>query len=155
MFTCQVCKGRFRTQRAFSSHLLQSNFCNDKISFIPFPSHEIENALITNNQETLNFTDNTLGNTDCMDEEYYSENNAQFNDICSFLSDSGNTITQGNFHYTADIIQEIKLLKILNDLGTPLYAYKTILKWARDAQMSNYSFDSKRKTYQQNIMLQD
>lgn len=46
---------------------------------------------------------------------------------------------------------EIKLLKLLNNLGAPLYAYNEIMNWAQKASMNNFDFDTKQKTYHQVI----
>ena len=53
--------------------------------------------------------------------------------------------------YFNEVIHEIKLLKILNDIGAPLYAYQIIMEWAHEAYLSNYKFDTQGKTYQQTI----
>jgi hypothetical protein len=53
--------------------------------------------------------------------------------------------------YQSKMIHEVKLLKILNDLGTPLYAYSTIMQWAYNANVSQYNFNTKNKTYHQVI----
>jgi len=50
-----------------------------------------------------------------------------------------------------DILHKIKLLKIINDIGTPLYAYKEIMEWAKDAYLSDYKFGSGQKSYKQTI----
>ena len=42
------------------------------------------------------------------------------------------------YHFSNDVYQEVKLLRLLDDIGTPLYAYKKIMEWAKDAYMSNY-----------------
>ena len=49
------------------------------------------------------------------------------------------------------ILHEINLLKILNNLGTPLYAYNYIIKWANNAHAAKFNFDTKYKTYHQLI----
>src|SRR5687768_7126587 len=55
------------------------------------------------------------------------------------------------FYHSNDIIHNIKLLKILNNIGTPLYAYKSLINWANEASLSNYKFDTPRKMNQQTI----
>jgi hypothetical protein len=55
------------------------------------------------------------------------------------------------YHFSNDEYQEIKLLKLLNDLGTPLYAYKLIIEWAKEAYLSKYSFDSQHTSHKQMI----
>ena len=55
------------------------------------------------------------------------------------------------YHFSNDDYQEIKLLKLLNDLGTPLYAYQKIMEWAKEAHMSNYNFDNQHTSHKQMI----
>ena len=94
-------------------------------------------------------------NTDDDNDESIDSNEIQLNyewDNDSILSsNTGTSIISNTFHCTDDIGNEVNLLKIINDLGAPLYAYELIMKWARESHLSNYSFDSKHKTYKQTI----
>ena len=68
------------------------------------------------------------------------------------MSIAEDNITENRtLHYSDNIVHEVKLMKIINKLGTPLYAYKQILDWAKEAQLSNYNFESQHGTYQQTI----
>ena len=42
--------------------------------------------------------------------------------------------------YTTDQKWTIELLKVLNDMNAPDYAFKSIMEWARDAHADGYSF---------------
>ena len=55
------------------------------------------------------------------------------------------------YHFSNNEFQEIKLLKLLNELGTPLYAYKLIMERAKDAHLSDYNFDSQHTSHKQII----
>ena len=46
---------------------------------------------------------------------------------------------------------EITLLKILNEIDAPLYAFEVIMDWARDAFCSGYKFNPVQRTYQTQI----
>lgn len=69
----------------------------------------------------------------------------------SSTTNSGCSITNNTFHHSSEIVHEIKLIKILTEIGAPLYAYKTLMEWAHKAQMSNFNFDTSHKTYQQTM----
>ena len=78
-------------------------------------------------------------------------------EVCSSNQDKDISISEDSceeirtLHYSDNIVHEVRLLKIINELGTPLYAYKTILGWAKEAQLFNYNFKSQHGTYQQTI----
>ena len=38
-------------------------------------------------------------------------------------------------------------MKLLNEIGAPLYSYKKIMEWAREAYLSDYKFDSPHTSY--------
>ena len=73
----------------------------------------------------------------------------EIDESCSITS--GETISKNTFHFSTDIVYEVKSLRILTSIGAPLYAYKTLMQWAHEASMSNYKFDTKNKMYQQTI----
>ena len=66
-------------------------------------------------------------------------------------SNSETSVILNSFYYTDNIANEINLLKIISDIGAPLYAYECIMNWLRKFYMSKYTFDSKLITYQQTI----
>ena len=47
------------------------------------------------------------------------------------------------------MLHEIKCLKILNELGAPLYAYNSIMKWAHEANADDFNLNTKAKTCHQ------
>ena len=55
------------------------------------------------------------------------------------------------YHFSNNEFQDIKVLKLLNEMGTPLYAYKIIMEWAKDAYLSNNIFDSQHTSHKQVI----
>jgi hypothetical protein len=42
---------------------------------------------------------------------------------------------------------ETNLLKLLTDMGAPLYGFQSVMEWAQDAQSSQYGFNPSNKTY--------
>jgi len=81
-----------------------------------------------------------------------------FNNESSDSSEDTNNFTKIHnsnsyqpYHFSNNEFQEIKLLKLLNELGTPLYAYKLIMEWAKDAHLSDYNFDSQHTSHKQII----
>jgi len=81
-----------------------------------------------------------------------NDSDTSHNDNDSIVSDnSGTDVITNTFHHSNNIANEIDLLKLIIDMGAPLYAYERIMKWAKESYMSKYTFDSKHKTYQQTI----
>ena len=56
-----------------------------------------------------------------------------------------------DFVYSNSTRVEVELLKLLNEICAPHYAYKVIMEWTADAYNSGYNFLPKCKTYQQKI----
>lgn len=150
MATCQFCNKRCKSQRALSLHYLKFAFCKAMICQLQNQNvqvsyqNTIQDHSIPINQNSDDDNDESIVSNE-IQLDYEWDNNS----ILS--SNSGTSIISNTFHYTDDIGHEVNLLKIINDLGAPLYAYELIMKWARDSHLSNYSFDSKHKTYKQTI----
>ena len=72
------------------------------------------------------------------------------NDNTSF-SEGGNYFEDEPVCFQNNILHEVKLLKFLNDFSAPLYAYSSIMKWAHDANILKYNFQTNNKTYHQVI----
>jgi hypothetical protein len=94
-----------------------------------------------------------LSNKHIESDEEEEHCNVPFNDEIedSITINSGKSISNNTFHYSNEIVHELKLLRILTDIGAPLYAYKTLMEWAHEAQMSKFNFNTSHKTYQQTI----
>ena len=149
LFTCPGCHSRFESNQALSTHQSKSFYCIDYITSAQHTSTLIP-QLNTNKDENKNNENMpTKENNDIPDNNFNFELDSNNNDSESI--NSGNSTSKQTFYYSNEIIHEIKLLKILMDIGAPLYAYQTIMEWAHEAYMSKYKFDTKRKTYQQTI----
>ena len=145
-FQCLACKKQFDTQRSLSLHLSKIYYCKTILNKLHYQySKDPYLNLKQHVQNRIQNNDNQCDN--CL--ESHNENLLNFeadNDSIE-SSNSGTTITSNPFHYTDKIVNEVNLLKIINDIGAPLYAYESIMKWARESYMSKYTFDSKYKTY--------
>jgi len=53
--------------------------------------------------------------------------------------------------YSKETKIETTLMKILLDLGAPLYGFKSIVKWAKSAKSLDYQFSPSSQTYQSHI----
>lgn len=149
ILTCSMCLNVFKSQRALSLHQSKSAFCNTTITrlrygsyFEPYPTIHRTQSHLTNYKSNEDKSQASIGENHHTF-QWESESNSSAN--------SGFTIVSNPFHYTNDIVHEINLLKIINDIGAPLYAYELIMKWARECYMSKYTFDSKHQTYDQAI----
>ena len=154
LYICPACQYPFSSNCALSLHQTKSIYCNDYIlssqhpqSDLPHKHENLEGELnysTNNNNNQLN--NNNLNCTDQLSDEQPLDD---IDDTCSV--DSGKSISSNLFHYTNEINHEIKLLKIITDIGAPLYSYELLMQWAHEAHMSSFKFDTKHKTYQQTI----
>ena len=55
------------------------------------------------------------------------------------------------FTFTNERRVEVSLLKVLNEIGAPLYAFKEIMAWAADAHHTNYNFTPEISTHEGQI----
>ncbi len=156
-YICLACKKQLNTQRALSLHLHHSTFCMDFAIYIsnmqaikstpnkPLPCEEVQ--MNPGTISNIQHDDNSLINS------YHSNDtptNNLDNDDFSLESENGN-ISSHHVCSKNELFHEVKLLKLLNNLGAPLYAYNSIVKWAADAQAEKFNFDTKYKNYHQII----
>jgi len=153
LYMCRACLKPYHNKRALSAHLANSMSCMEIFDSLPYQitgNTEINckrlssvnlkvnakpytsNQVVNNSQVTNNESDETL-------EEI---TNSPSMDECNSYQP---------YHFSNDKYQEIKLLKLLNNLGTPLYAYKLIMEWAKEAHLSNYNFDCQHTSHKQMI----
>lgn len=159
-YCCFVCYEYYPNKKALTMHINQSKFCNQIINNNYGNTSETKPSCITNeghnvlisskNHSTkdvtslssvLNYNNSNknrdtnnkgLDNFDNIDIEYTSNNNET-------------TI------YTSNLRHEIKLLKIINQLGIPLYGYKILIDWAQDICTSQNQFQPQHNKYHQAI----
>ena len=149
---CIACQTQYKNQRSLSLHLSNSKYCIQTLTNFQYQNlHSIQTKQSSMSNTTQSIKENLEHNTDD------NQSIQSSSEICSLNLDEDVSISKHSFeelrtlHYSDNIVHEVKLLKIINELGTPLYAYKTILDWAKEAQLSNYNFESQHGTYQQTI----
>ena len=153
---CIACQTEYNNQRSLSMHLSNSQYCVQMLT-------NFQNQIVN-----INHYKHSAANTASQNKQQHNDQNQEDNDEASNSTESCQTgdnehiesdasITVQSFaenqtlHFSNNIIHEIKLLQLVNELGTPLYAYKRILDWAKEAQLSNFNFESQHGTYQQTI----
>ncbi len=149
---CIACQMQYKNQRSLSLHLSNSQYCIQTLTNFQYQNvHSIQTKQSSISTSSQSIEENLEHNED--DNQSIQSSSEE----CSLNLDEDVSISKHSFeelrtlHYSNNIVHEVKLLKIINELGTPLYAYKTILDWAKEAQLSNYNFESQHGTYQQTI----
>ncbi len=162
---CIVCKESFTSQRGLSMHLLKAPYCVEMLhSFQNQSKYTCQASLIiqssydsTNNQQNQSLENMEDINIKKRKKEIEKNNNCifkrnQMNEESSLSNICDNNITEYQSSLLPNnVFHEVKLLKLLNDLGTPLYAYKHIMDWAKEAYISNFNFETKHTNYHQII----
>jgi hypothetical protein len=150
LYTCPGCQAPFSSNCALSLHHTKSLYCNNYIlSFHPpkyINPHSNENKVctqlnnITNNKNNKN-GDNNLDSTDT--DQLSNDHSCSEIDNASSIY-SGKSVDSNLFHYSNEIGYEIKLMKIITDIGAPLYSYKLLMQWAHEAcQISTLNQNTK------------
>jgi len=165
-YHCVVCKKPYASQRALSVHLAKLDYCmeykgnnnfhqNSKHQSIqpsldlniPFNKNESANTNLSSNEldDSLNHDTSALATTDNI---INTELDDMETDTC--YTKTGTICNkQALTCYQKNLLHEIKLLKNLNKLGAPLYAYSSIMKWAYEANVEEFNFNTQSKTYHQ------
>src|SRR5687768_7941194 len=133
IFVCPACKLQYKSNRALTTHQYQTPYCYHFITTLEGSSNQqvldITQSELTHLSDHTNATNST---NDYIHDKNMSINNNNSNESDENSEDDisieSNTFANINaFYQSNDIIHKIKLLKILNNIGTPLYAYKTLL----------------------------
>ena len=155
-FTCQACLNPFQNKRALSTHLASSLSCKLLLEGVPFQKMGDDD----NKQTLLNFFNSkhtafptkivAMTDSNQIVDNDSGELDKSIEEASAALSMEDDDSYEP-YHFSNDDYQEIKLLKLLNDLGTPLYTYQKIMEWAKEAHMSNYNFDNQHTSHKQMI----
>ena len=149
LYTCQSCLYPYPNKRSLYAHLSNSNFCTEAIESMHYPIRS-NTKIHDQTLSPINFNTKakTDDNTQSSDEIqiYDNESSDSSEDTKNSTKMHDSNIIEP-YHFSNNEFQEIKLLKLLNELGTPLYAYKLIMEWAKDAHLSDYNFDSQHTSY--------
>lgn len=166
-YSCLVCNKTFPSQRALSVHVTKSLFCIEfgKSKTFSISRPQLHIAPDQNLSTTFVKENNTAEMLQLQTSNDNPESNDNFDNFDDHISlketletstdnenmeqDDDNSKNVYKSGYIQNLQHEITLLKILNRIGTPLYAYNEIMKWAYNAHVANYKFDTKNKTYHQ------
>ena len=83
-----------------------------------------------------------------------NENESKFvapnenDNTCNSINDNASNI----FSFHNDDCVEGNLLELMLEIGAPNYAYKKIMKWAKDAFNTGYQFNPKASSYKSHVM---
>lgn len=154
LYTCQACLNPYQSKRALATHLANSLYCSD---FNANASFEIKGKLETYYHSLFSLAIKkgfVIDNKTEASEEIETEAEIESTDFVEEEPNAPGTDDTANhqtFFFTNNEFQEIKLLKLLNDIGTPLYAYKQIMDWAKDAHLSSYNFGGQYASHEKMI----
>jgi hypothetical protein len=81
------------------------------------------------------------GIIDADHDDEYDDNAYGWEDFCLVVKAPTVQLTHHSFMHTTDQKWTIDLLKVLDDMNAPDYAFGDILSWARGAHSANYSFN--------------
>jgi hypothetical protein len=162
---CFACLQPFSNAKSLTMHQNKSNYCktiirnklNDNVNDDNNNIKSVSNALsisycneINNFDSSLDNNYKTSGSTNLHHLQHTTPNQAlpiESNDTCN--GNQGFEYITTN--YTNNLCHEVKLLKIISQLGMPLYSYKTIMDWAQEINWSGSKFQPHNTTYQQAI----
>jgi hypothetical protein len=74
-------------------------------------------------------------------DDAFDENVNGWEDCCLVVKASAVSLTYHTFMHTTDHEWKVDVLKVLDDMNAPDYAFGNILAWARGASAAHYSFN--------------
>lgn len=164
-YTCIACNNSYASWRALSVHLAKLPQCRERCntrtikngSYLKFQKLFLKYVHVHNVPPIASAVDamnnenneNNNGNEKLNDHLEDTTNGIEDIDDDVFNTESGNLVDNEWICYQSKLIHEINLLKILNDISAPLYAYSTLMQWAYNAKVSQYNYDTKNITYHQ------
>ena len=104
---------------------------------------DISNLICKNDNSDI------LDNNILVDNDEISHNTPQNEKVTELNEVILNTTTAFSFHN--DDCIENNLLKIMQDIGAPNYAFKKIMNWAKDAFDTGYKFNPRYTNYKSQI----
>ena len=144
LFKCLACKKIFDSTRGLSLHTSALSYCLEISQLIQksitlLPGNKLSNVATIQPTTHADFDNET-------EEKFLSDNSNDKPNI-TYDNDNIDESTNQAFYFSQDLFYEVKLMKLLNEIGAPLYSYKNIIKWAREAYLSDYKFDSPHTSY--------
>jgi hypothetical protein len=147
----------FKSRRAYSGHLTHHETCRTYAANL---GNTNQNYASLDGQVTLNMDDlaeeASLRSSVSSIGGLYGDPDAHSDDNTSILHSPGSTSNDlGNqartcriphLPYTNSRRVEVDLLRTLEEMQTPLYAYQRIMEWASDAHDTGYTFRPKAET---------
>jgi hypothetical protein len=117
-----------------------------------------DNKILTKDTDILeslsesNMSDNCSYKSDINIKEVMNMNNTDDSiDEHEIVDNDKNCFDDTTLMYNNNLCHEIQLLKIINQLGMPLYSYKKIINWAQEVCASQHQFQPQNTTYGQAI----
>lgn len=141
MYKCGNCSRYFDSSKGLSLHWYHHSECRE--SHIPLSIQDPTcciNSSFNKRQKTKQTNDSNIQDNPYHDYIYDQRtvyDNEDENIDC--------------FVYSNNSRVEVSLLKIINEIGAPHYAYKLLMDWAQDAYVTGYKFASLCSTYSQQI----
>ena len=140
-----------RTQKMLNSNINQDNnkskcyINNDSISNKPSAGSNPDISNILCNNDNFDILDNNIviDNDELSYSTPLNEKESNLNDI------SSNTTIAFSFHNDDRI--ENNLLKLMQDIGAPNYAFKKIMTWGKDAYDTGYKFNPRYTNYKSQL----
>lgn len=159
VLVCPSCNSKFSSRKGLSLHIYHNDFCTDAFStsnhhsrsnHVPSPHHV---SIHTNFPFALDVPTETVKEVRTLPSENYESDGDEcsIDSNCSepigIYNESNDLPTVSNAAFTNDTRVELQLLKIMNSIGAPHYAFKLVLEWARDAYQTGYQFHPKTTSY--------
>ena len=144
IYTCAGCQCLFQSSHALSTQQATSFFFNDYIT----PLQNTKSIQTHNNEQTKKTQlgkRNTTKTTHNQNIHNKNVENPNSDIEDSITVDSDKLVTDSPFHFSNSILHELKLIQIILDVGVPLYAHEKLMKWAHEAHMAQYKFDTNQK----------
>jgi hypothetical protein len=165
MIYCFGCNQPYQNNKSLTLHLNQSIYCSASLDqHIPEASNNANslhddvnlrlvnvNAIDTNDLEVDHASNTNKDEGTISSQGSCTGTNNEYSETEAVMEFDNCSPNNTSLLYSNNLCHEIKLLKIINQLGMPLYSYKAIMDWAHEVCASQSHFQTQHNTYQQAV----
>jgi len=155
---CLGCSKAFKSKQSFSLHVINSPKClSSYAQEIDVNQLLILGSKLLSNIQAISYNDNTPPTVSTVNNEQEDIALAAQPDVEEDNNELANALLQSDdeehmpFMYSTSDKVEVSLLKLLNSIGAPHYAFKLIMDWAEDAFDCGYTIQPKQSSYKSQL----
>jgi len=161
---CPGCRKGFMVGRSMSQHLTRNLSCKEVVNFSPMETEDSKPPFIPGPHAPIHANDEVLSETSSFPgiESDHQSDGVIDSDHSGYHDMTTPVVTSAVDHNIQDVISfpvaftnsafhEVKLLKLLHDIGAPNYSFQSFMEWGRNCLKDEYNFQPCPQRYESQI----